>query len=149
MMQRKKDQNLEVKVDICPVCERKFDHLEDYPLIYIVSFEKKEIPANLIFPYYDNTIFVGPNANAGNEKPPKKVLEFFKKHEDIQEFEYENARLIESFASKGFEAITVEPSFFDIIVNKDIKQGLKYNGQPIVLPNLLLVDSVLVFLSLC
>ena len=54
-------------------------------------------------------------------------------------FEYENARLIESFANKGFEAITVEPSFFDIIVNKDIKQGLKYNGQPIELPNLLLV----------
>lgn len=54
-------------------------------------------------------------------------------------FEYENARLIESFISKGIDAITVEPSFFDIIVNKDIKQGLKYNGLPIELPSLLLV----------
>jgi len=54
-------------------------------------------------------------------------------------FEYENGRLIESFNSKGIEAEVVDPSSFDIIVNKDIKQGLRYNGSPVELPNLLLV----------
>ena len=54
-------------------------------------------------------------------------------------FEYENSRLIENFAAKGITAIVVDPSSFDIIVNKDIKQGLRYNGQSVELPNLLLV----------
>lgn len=54
-------------------------------------------------------------------------------------FEYENNRLVESFSNKGFDAEVVDPSSFDIIVNKDIKQGLRYNGEPVELPSLLLV----------
>jgi len=54
-------------------------------------------------------------------------------------FEYENGRLVDSFNSKGIEAEVVDPSSFDIIVNKDIKQGLRYNGHPVELPQLLLV----------
>ena len=54
-------------------------------------------------------------------------------------FEYENSRLVESFESKGIDVEIVDPSSFDIIVNKDIKQGLRYNGQPVELPQLLLV----------
>lgn len=54
-------------------------------------------------------------------------------------FEYENKRLIESFERKGISAQVVEPGSFDIIVNRDIKQGLRYNGKPVELPQLLLV----------
>lgn len=54
-------------------------------------------------------------------------------------FEYENTRLIESFSSKGITAILVDPGSFDIIVNKDIKQSIRYKGEFIELPNLLLV----------
>jgi gamma-F420-2:alpha-L-glutamate ligase len=54
-------------------------------------------------------------------------------------FEYENNRLVQSFESKGITAEIVDPGSFDIIVNKDIKQGLRYNGQPVELPQLLLV----------
>ena len=54
-------------------------------------------------------------------------------------FEYENNRLVESFATKGITATVVEPSRFDIIVNRDIKQGLRYDGATVELPDLMLV----------
>jgi gamma-F420-2:alpha-L-glutamate ligase len=53
--------------------------------------------------------------------------------------EYENSRLLESFKNKNLDAILLNPSQFDIIVNKDIKQGLRYNGEVIKLPSLVLV----------
>ena len=53
--------------------------------------------------------------------------------------EYETNRLIESFASKGMLARACHPDKFDIIVDKDIRQGIKYEGKPIELPRLLLV----------
>lgn len=54
-------------------------------------------------------------------------------------FEYENARLVESFASKGITATVIDPLECDIIVNRDIKQGIRYFGKPVELPDLMLV----------
>tara|TARA_Y100000310_G_C20421989_1_gene687112 strand:- start:113 stop:721 length:609 start_codon:yes stop_codon:yes gene_type:complete len=76
-------------VDECPTCEREFQKLDDYPLIYVASFDRSDIPADLKFPFYDWTVFVGPNSEAGNERPPEAVLDFFKGNKKAEEFEYQ------------------------------------------------------------
>lgn len=53
--------------------------------------------------------------------------------------EYENSRLLESFANKGMTVKLLKPDDFDIVVTKDIKQGLRYQGQLVQLPNICLV----------
>ena len=53
--------------------------------------------------------------------------------------EYESNRLVESFASKGITASMCHPDDFDIIVDRDLHKGLKYKGQDIELPKLVLV----------
>ena len=53
--------------------------------------------------------------------------------------EYETNRLVESFAEKGITARACHPDKFDIIVDRDIRQGIKYEGKPIELPDLVLV----------
>jgi RimK family alpha-L-glutamate ligase len=53
--------------------------------------------------------------------------------------EYETTRLIESLASKGIAARACHPDNFDIIVDRNIKEGIRYNGEVIELPQLVLV----------
>jgi len=53
--------------------------------------------------------------------------------------DYETNRLVESFTAKGIEACVCHPDNFDIIVDKNINQGIKYDGQQIELPKLVLV----------
>jgi RimK family alpha-L-glutamate ligase len=53
--------------------------------------------------------------------------------------EYESNRLVETFNSKGISAIMCHPDDFDIIVDKDIRKGIKYKGQDLELPSLVLV----------
>jgi RimK family alpha-L-glutamate ligase len=53
--------------------------------------------------------------------------------------EYESNRLLESFASKGIEASMCHPDDFDIIVDRDIHRGIKYRGEDMELPKLVLV----------
>jgi RimK family alpha-L-glutamate ligase len=53
--------------------------------------------------------------------------------------EYETSRLVESFTSKGIESRVCHPDNFDIIVDKHIASGIKYNGEQIELPQLVLV----------
>jgi len=53
--------------------------------------------------------------------------------------EYETNRLVESFTSKGIEARVCHPDDFDIIVDRDIKNGIKYKGHDMELPKLVLV----------
>lgn len=53
--------------------------------------------------------------------------------------EYESSRLVESFAAKGIEARACHPDDFDIIVDRNIKSGIKYKGQDMELPQLVLV----------
>lgn len=68
-------------VDTCPTCDRKFERAEDYPLIYVAKFERVEIPADLVLPFFDWDVFVGPNSECTrNKKPPKAVLDSFKKN---------------------------------------------------------------------
>jgi glutathione synthase/RimK-type ligase-like ATP-grasp enzyme len=54
---------------------------------------------------------------------------------------YENERLKTSFLNKNIPAMIVNPDQFDIVVNRDIRQGLHYQGRPIDLPKLLLVRT--------
>ncbi|MBI4153731.1 hypothetical protein HY501_00180, partial [Candidatus Woesearchaeota archaeon] len=68
--------------DQCPACEREFRCLEDYPLIYIATFNKGDIPAELEFPFLDPTTFVEPSSKFCNEKVPAKVLGLFKKNKE-------------------------------------------------------------------
>jgi len=53
--------------------------------------------------------------------------------------EYESNRLVESFAQKGITALMCHPDDFDIIVDRDIRKGIKYKGQDLELPKLVLV----------
>lgn len=53
--------------------------------------------------------------------------------------EYETTKLVDSFTSKGINARVCHPDNFDIIVDKDISSGIKYNSEPIELPQLVLV----------
>jgi RimK family alpha-L-glutamate ligase len=53
--------------------------------------------------------------------------------------EYESSRLVDSFAAKGIEAMMCHPDDFDIIVDRDIHNGIKYKGQDLPLPKLVLV----------
>ena len=48
--------------------------------------------------------------------------------------EYANGRLLKSFTDKNLDVKLMNPKDFDIVVTKDIKQGLKYKGAPIELP---------------
>ena len=75
--------------DKCPTCEREFQSLEDCPLIYVSIFNRGSIPTDLKFPFYDWTIFVGPNSEACNERPPAEVLKFFKSNKKAKEFGYD------------------------------------------------------------
>ena len=53
--------------------------------------------------------------------------------------EYETNRLVESFTTKGITAKVCHPDDFDIIVDRNIKSGIKYKGQDLELPKLVLV----------
>jgi len=53
--------------------------------------------------------------------------------------EYESTRLAESFQAKGIQARMCHPDDFDIIVDRNIAQGIKYQGQDMQLPRLVLV----------
>ena len=53
--------------------------------------------------------------------------------------EYECERLMESFAKKGIAAVMAHPDDFDIIVDRDIRQGIKLRGETIEMPKLVLV----------
>jgi len=75
-------------IDQCPTCERQFQELDDYPLIYVASFNRRGIPADLKFPFYDFTLFIGPNSEAGSERPPAEVLGFFKQNKRNKHLEY-------------------------------------------------------------
>jgi RimK family alpha-L-glutamate ligase len=57
------------------------------------------------------------------------------------EVDYENKRLIETFTKKNITSKVVEPSGFDIIVNKNIKNSILYNGQLVELPKVVLVRT--------
>jgi hypothetical protein len=54
-----------------------------------MNFEKKDIPADLKFPYGDEEIFVPPESELMNPKPPKDVLDFFKNHSEQEFFDYD------------------------------------------------------------
>lgn len=55
------------------------------------------------------------------------------------ETDYETSRLLESFTNKGITARVCHPDDFDIIVDRDIRKGIKYKGIEIKLPVLVLV----------
>ena len=53
--------------------------------------------------------------------------------------DYETSRLLDEFAKKNIRTELMNPNLFDIVVNRDIKQGVKYQGKPVELPQVLLV----------
>ena len=55
------------------------------------------------------------------------------------ETDYETSRLIESFSSKNILVRVCHPDSFDIVVDRDIRKGIKYKGEDIELPKLVLV----------
>ena len=65
----------------------------------------------------------------------KKILIITK----LDRNEYESTKLVESFESKDIDVVTAHPDDFDIIVDRNIHQGLKYKGQEFELPSLVLV----------
>lgn len=53
--------------------------------------------------------------------------------------DYETRKLVESFTAKEIQVRVCAPDLFDIIVDKDILKGIKYKGEDIELPQLVLV----------
>jgi RimK family alpha-L-glutamate ligase len=53
--------------------------------------------------------------------------------------DYETRKLVESFTAKEIQVRVCAPDLFDIIVDKDIRKGIKYKGEDIELPQLVLV----------
>lgn len=53
--------------------------------------------------------------------------------------DYETRKLVESFTAKEIQVRVCAPDLFDIIVDKDIGKGIKYKGENIELPQLVLV----------
>jgi RimK family alpha-L-glutamate ligase len=53
--------------------------------------------------------------------------------------DHETNKLVESFSKKGIEAKVCHPDDFDIVVDRDIRKGIKYKGQDVELPSLVLV----------
>ena len=53
--------------------------------------------------------------------------------------EYESERLVQSFAAKSIPARMCHPDDFDIIVDRDLHRGIKYQGEDLELPELVLV----------
>jgi len=52
--------------------------------------------------------------------------------------EFESNRLVESFTNKGIEVRTCHPDDFDIIVDQDLRNGIKYLGQDFEMPKIVL-----------
>jgi hypothetical protein len=75
--------------DKCPTCDRAFQGLEDYPFIYLARFKRVEIPLDISLPFYDRTVFVGPNSDVMNERPPREVSDFFREHNLEECFVYD------------------------------------------------------------
>jgi RimK family alpha-L-glutamate ligase len=65
----------------------------------------------------------------------KKILILTK----LDRNEYESDKLLESFESKGIPAIMAHPDDFDIVVHHDLHKGLKYKGEDMEMPKLVLV----------
>lgn len=55
------------------------------------------------------------------------------------ETDYETSRLLESFKTKDIIVRVCNPDDFDIVVDRDIRKGIKYKGQDVELPKLVLV----------
>lgn len=55
--------------------------------------------------------------------------------------EYENARFIEEFKNWNISVTLVHPDNFDIIVNKDDRKSIIYNGKSLPLPDLMLTRT--------
>jgi len=53
--------------------------------------------------------------------------------------EYETQRLVDSFTSKDIDVRVCHPDDFDIVVDRNIRRGIKYKGDDLVLPSLVLV----------
>ncbi len=51
---------------------------------------------------------------------------------------YENTRLLECLDSNGFKAKILEPKYFDIIVSRTTSTSIRYKGEKINLPDLIL-----------
>ncbi len=60
----------------CPHCERKFERLEDFPLIYIIGFERLEIPA-IIRSSSSKSYIEKKLKEVGSEPMPREILELF------------------------------------------------------------------------
>jgi RimK family alpha-L-glutamate ligase len=55
------------------------------------------------------------------------------------ETDYETGRLLESFSVKNINVRVCHPDDFDIVVDRDIRKGIKYKGEDVEIPQLVLV----------
>jgi len=55
------------------------------------------------------------------------------------ETDYETGRLLESFSGKNINVRVCHPDDFDIVVDRDIRKGIKYKGEDVEIPQLVLV----------
>ena len=55
--------------------------------------------------------------------------------------EYETSRLIESFELKNIPVRVTHPDDFDIVVSKDLHSGIKYKGEDLKMPKLVLLRT--------
>jgi len=59
-------------------------------------------------------------------------------HHATEILAYENTRLLECLQKNGFEGRVLEPKYFDIIVSRSSSKSIRYKGEKIDMPNLVL-----------
>ncbi|MEK6850793.1 MAG: hypothetical protein AABX85_04415 [Nanoarchaeota archaeon] len=71
----------------CPTCDRKFEGISDYPIVFVAKVVKSPLSSTATYLNADNTIFVGPRSKLENQRPPREVLDFFKTHPKANKYE--------------------------------------------------------------
>lgn len=74
----------------CPACAREFKGISDYPLVYIVKFERVKIPSGLVLPDNNHEMYVDPGSPGCNKRPPEEVIDFFKSNSESSDFDFKD-----------------------------------------------------------
>ena len=73
----------------CSTCDRIFERISEYPLVYLAKFERLDIPSGIIFPDRSKLLYASPESDLNYPRTSKRVLDFFKDNKRAEEFEHE------------------------------------------------------------
>ena len=66
---------------LCPCCSREMKGIHDYPQVFVVGFQRNELPEDLRLPIFVNEIFIDKSTEGRkgvvNKSVPKQAIEMF------------------------------------------------------------------------